>query len=137
MGVEHYHCKVCDESIYEEFVGRCQTCQSSLCTYCLVNKDVIKDGKPSKYAYQYGLRFDSTNEQLVDELLKDGYITKDEDGNYDIEEGELIDDSAIAPKYCPFCQGDQINKDEVLDFLLRKFGLGLKQVWEMVKKEKN
>ena len=136
MGVEHYGCKRCEESVYEEFVDRCTNCGSRLCTDCLVNKDVDYKGKPSRFAYHYGLRFDSNNEELVKEWLEEGYVTKDEEGNYDMEEGELLQDSAIDPKYCPYCQGSEVNKDEVLNFLLRKFGLGLDQVWEMIKQEK-
>lgn len=136
MGVDYYHCKACDESLYEEYVGSCTGCGTRLCTGCLVNKDVEYHGKPSRFAYHYGIRFDSNNEELVAELLKDGYITKDENGDYDIEEGELIDDSAILPKYCPYCQGNEINKDEVLEYLLKKSGLTLKQAWKELKKTK-
>lgn len=131
MGVSYYGCKSCGESRYEEYVGSCQGCGNRLCTNCLVNDDI-----ESSYAHEYGIKFDSNNAEMVKELLNEGYISVDEDGNYDIEEGELIDDSSIQPKYCPFCQGNEIDNDEVLNFLLRKFGLGLDQVWEMIKQEK-
>ncbi len=136
MGVEYYACKSCGCSRYEEYVENCHGCNNRICTDCLVNKDVNYKGEPSKFAYHYGLRFDSNNENLVKEWLEEGYVTKDEEGNYNMEDGELLQDSAIAPKYCPFCQGVEVNKDEVLNYLLRKFGLGLGEVWELVKQNK-
>jgi hypothetical protein len=128
MGVSFRHCESCNDSLYDEYVGSCTDCGNSLCTNCLVNDDI-----DSRFAYQYGVKFDSTDEKLIAELLKDGYITKDENGDYDIEEGELIDDSAIQPKYCPFCQGDSVDNDAVLAYLLKNYNLDIKDVWKEMK----
>lgn len=131
MGVDYRHCEVCNESLYDEFVGSCTSCGNNLCTSCVVNDDV-----DSRFAHHYGMRFDSNNEEMVKELLADGYITKDENGEYDLAEGELIDDSAILPKYCPFCQGDVIDNDAILKYLLKKYNLTAKKVWKEMKKNK-
>lgn len=131
MGVDYYHCESCDESRYEEYVGSCTDCGNSFCTNCLVNDDV-----DSRFAYHYGIRFNPNDEELVKQLLDEGYITIDEDGNYDIEEGDLIDESAIAPKYCPFCQGNSIDNDAVLAYLLKKYNLDIKEIWTEIKKNK-
>lgn len=135
MGVDYYHCEVCDESHYEEYVGSCTECSSRLCTKCLVNDDV-----KSRYASHYGVRFDFSNLELMQSFIDEEYIYKDEDGVYcykynsgNVEEGDLVDDSAIAPKYCPFCQGTQINSDEVLTYLLNKYQLKIDEVWSEMK----
>lgn len=130
MGVDYRHCESCKESRYDEYVGSCVECGSSLCTNCLVNNDIS-----SNYAHHYGIRFDSSNEVMVKELLADGCVSVDEEGNYDISEGELIDDSAILAKYCPFCQGKEINKDEVLNYILEKYNLKIEDVWSEMRKE--
>ena len=37
MSVDFYECDCCEESRYEEYVGHCNKCGHSLCTYCLVD----------------------------------------------------------------------------------------------------
>lgn len=136
MGVDYYSCDVCNESHYEEYVASCSTCWNRLCTGCLVNKDVEYQGNPSRYAHHYGLKFDSTDEALVKEWLAEGYVTVDKDGNYDMKDGEVLQESAIADKYCPFCQGNIIDDGEILSYLLKKYNLTLESVWEEIKKNK-
>lgn len=133
MGVSYYCCKSCGRSRYEEYVEYCQGCDNRICTDCVVDNDGIK----SQYAYHYGIRFDSTNEEALKQQLADGWVTKNEDGTYDMAEGELFSDTAIDPRYCPFCVGEDIDKEECLNHLLKVFGLDIKQVWEEVKKAKN
>jgi hypothetical protein len=110
MSVDFKACSKCGESLYDEFVGTCggecgtKGCYQSLCTHCLVNDEKID----SSYAYEYGTRFDGTPEQIK-ELGLEGY-------SYKI--GDLIDDTGIDPKYCPYCSGEEVHGDEILGFLL-------------------
>lgn len=128
MGVDYYHCESCDESLYEEYVGSCTKCGNSLCTSCLINNDVN-----SRYAHHYGYKFDSINELLLKQLEAEGFHFKDKNGNFTYEDGEIVDDSGIQAKYCPFCSGDIIDKDKVLDYLITKYKLDIKKVWKEIK----
>jgi hypothetical protein len=110
MGVSYYACKCCGESRYEEYVGDCTGCGKSLGTCCVINDDI-----ESEYAYQYGVRYDGSEEQkkefgIEDDWEEKGWVTL----------GEVIDDTAIQPKYCPFCAGEKVAKEDVLEFLLKK-----------------
>lgn len=103
MGVDFYGCDCCGESRYEEYVDYCSKCGHSLCTRCLVNKE-----SDSIYAYDHGVRFDGT------EIMAKEY-------GFDIEDyevGDVIDDIGIDENYCPFCSGNRIHNDELLDFAL-------------------
>lgn len=131
MGVDYYHCESCDESQYEEYVGWCQGCSKGLCTSCLTNNDI-----GSNYAWEYGLKFDSTKPELMKEYKEKGFELYKEDGSPYYEDGETIDDSSIAPKYCPFCEGIQINRDEVLDYLLFKYNVEIEDVWKELQEKK-
>lgn len=116
MGVSYYACKCCGESRYEEYVGDCVGCGKSIGTCCVVNDDI-----ESEYAYQYGERYDGSAEQkaeydIGDDWEEKGWVTV----------GEVIDDSAIQPKYCPFCSGEEIAKEDVFDYLLKKLGINYK-----------
>ena len=113
MGVSYYACKCCGESRYEEYVGNCTSCGKSLGTCCVVNDDI-----GSRYAYEYGVIYDGSDEQkkeyeIGDDWEEKGWVTV----------GEVIDDTAIQPKYCPFCTGEQVDKTDVLNYLLKKCGL--------------
>lgn len=118
MGVDFYHCESCGESRYEEFVDRCGTCEHSLCTACLVNKDF-----ESNYAYEYNVKFDGSNEQKEEY----GIETKDE-SEWGYEEGEIIDDSGIDSKYCPFCNNVKVSDEDLFRFLLKKYNLNYDDV---------
>lgn len=112
MGVDYYACSCCGESRYEEFVGNCTSCGESLCTSCLTNDDVN-----SNYAHSYGVVFDGSKE-MIDEYD----ITQEEIEKGWVEVDEIIDDTSIAPKYCPYCQGEEINESEFTDFLIKRSG---------------
>jgi hypothetical protein len=112
MSVDFYGCSCCGESRYEEYVGWCTTCGSALCTRCVVNDDV-----GSNYAHDYGVVFDGSKEMMekydiTQEDIDKGYYT----------EGEIIDDTSIAPKYCPYCEGTEINESQFTEFLIEKLG---------------
>jgi hypothetical protein len=128
MSVDYYHCESCNDSHYEEYVGSCNKCGNSLCTNCLVNNDVN-----SRYAYEYGYKFDSTNDELIKRLIDEGYHIKNEDGSFSYEDGDIVDDSSIQSKYCPFCSGNNIDRDVVLEYLIKEYGLDIKNVWEEIK----
>jgi hypothetical protein len=110
MGVSYYACKCCGESMYSEYVGNCTNCGIRLCTDCLINNDV-----ESRFAYEYGAKFDGSQE-MIDEYN----VTQEEIEKGYVKIGELIDDTAILPKYCPFCQGEEINEKEFIEFLIKK-----------------
>ena len=112
MGVEFYHCTCCNESKYEEYVGWCTECGKGICTSCVTNDDV-----DSPYASCYGEVYDGSNEQkerlgIIEEEIEKGYF----------ELGEVIDDTSIAPKYCPYCQGEKFNEDKFVQWLYQKLG---------------
>jgi len=123
MSVDFEECDKCEESKYDEYVGRCggemgQTgCGKSLCTNCLINDDI-----DSSYAYEYGTRFDGTPEQLESfELSGDDYNI-----------GDMIDDTGIDPKYCPYCSGKEVHDDEILEFLLNDNGVTREDIKQII-----
>lgn len=131
MGVSFYSCDSCGESLYEEYVGHCIKCDSSLCTSCLINDD-IKD----RFAYKYGYVYDSNNPELMEQYKEAGFYLTKENGDPYYEDGDIIDDSGIAEKYCPFCSGNSINDDELLSYLLTKFNLDKEKEWKEYKSKK-
>jgi hypothetical protein len=88
----------------------------------LINKD-----HKSEWAHQYGISFDSNKPELMKEIIGEVWA----DCGY--EEGEMIDDTAIDPKYCPFCSGEKVDNERVLDYLLEKYKLNIKDVWKEMK----
>ncbi|QSF43385.1 hypothetical protein [Paenibacillus tianjinensis] len=112
MSVDFYACDCCGESRYEEYVDTCHECGHRVCTSCVVDTDNID----SRYAYYYGVKFDGTQEQRVEYGMED-------ENRFNLEIGEIIDDTGIAPKYCPFCSGEEVNNDDLLVFLLNKYDL--------------
>ncbi|HBJ1650879.1 TPA: hypothetical protein LA460_000098 [Clostridium botulinum] len=113
MSVDYYSCECCGDSRYEEYVGECNQCGHSLCTYCLVNDDDIH----SSYSYDYGVKCDGTKEQAEEY----GYTYEDYKKYYKI--GDILDGTGIDSKYCPFCNGDEINNDDLLEFIIDKYKL--------------
>jgi len=109
MSVDFYSCDCCEESRYEEYVGHCSNCGHSLCTSCLINNDI-----DSRYAYEYNVKFDGSKKQ------KEEYcIESKEESKYGYEIGDVIDDVGIDSKYCPFCSGNKIHNDDLLEFALK------------------
>ena len=131
MGVDYYECKSCGESRYEEYVGWCQSCGAKLCTHCLINNDI-----GSRFSYDYGLVFYKDEPEEMKKIEEMGFDLYDDKGNPYYEDGDIIDDSSIQPKYCPFCSGDEINKDELYDFILEKYNLSESEEWKDYKKNK-
>ena len=129
MSVDFYSCKCCGDSVYEEFIASCIKCNNRLCTNCLINKD----GKTSRYYYQYGYIFDPNNEELIKELVNEGFELKDNNGDDYYKEGDLIDDSAIIPKHCPYCSGSSPDRERVLKHLLDKYNLDINTVWKEIR----
>lgn len=113
MSVDFYACSVCGESRYEEYVGSCTCCGDSLCTNCVTNDDVN-----SNYAHHYGIVFDGS-----EEMMKEYDITQEEIDKGYVSVDEILDDTSIAPKYCPYCQGEEINEGEFTAFLIKKLGV--------------
>jgi len=132
MSVDFYGCESCGNSRYEEYVAACNKCYNDLCVSCLVDKNTIE--VDSDFAYVYGYRFDSKNPELMERYKSEGFYLYNEDGTTDYEDGEIIGDSGIDSKYCPFCAGNKIDKVEVLGYLLGKCGLSLDEAWEEMKK---
>ena len=126
MSVDYYSCKHCGESRYEEYVGSCNKCGESICTSCLINNDVN-----SKYAYDYGYKFDSSNPELMKRYEEEGF---DMSG---YEDGDIIDDSGIDGKYCPFCSVDSINESELFNYIIKKYNLNKKKEWKEYKSNNN
>ena len=124
MGVDYYHCTACDESLYEEYVGWCQGCGNGLCTDCLVDKEI-----ESRYAYQHGLYFNSEKPELMKEYEAMGYTLYKDNGEPYYENEDVIDDSGIAAKFCPYCTGKQVNREAVLEYLLKKHDVKIEDVW--------
>lgn len=118
MGVSFYACECCGESRYEEYVGVCFSCDASLCTSCLVNDDVNDN-----FAYSYGYKFDSQNPELMKKYEGEGFSLYDEDGEPYYKDGDIIDDSNIQEKYCPYCSGDVINESAFLAYIIKKFNI--------------
>lgn len=123
MSVDFYSCDHCEESIYEEYVGHCSECGHSLCTNCLINDDIN-----SRYAYDYGVKFDGSKEQKE----KYGVYSIDED-KYGYKIGDILDDVGIDSKYCPFCSGGEIHNDELLNFALNLLNRTKDELKEMYK----
>ncbi|MAX51488.1 MAG: hypothetical protein CMH22_05870 [Methylophaga sp.] len=125
MGVDFYSCNSCGESKYSEYVDSCFRCGTSLCTDCLVNDDVN-----SKFAYDYGTKFD---ESKIDQLCEELYMQKedfyDSEGNPYWKDGEIIDDTNIQPKYCPYCSGKEVNKEGLFEYLVEKYKIDINKEW--------
>ena len=127
MSVDFKGCDKCERGVYDEYVGTCggeyglRGCGKSLCTECLINNDI-----GSSYAYKYGTRFDGTPEQLEEyEIGEDDYCLE-----------ELIEDSGIDPKYCPYCSGKEVHDLDVLSFLLKRYELDLEEIREEIRNNK-
>lgn len=123
MGVEFYHCSCCNESKYEEYVGWCTDCGKSICASCVTNDDV-----DSSYASYYGVVYNGSEEQKLEYGIEDDWEEKGW-----ITVGELIDDTSIAPKYCPYCQGEKFNEDKFAQWLYQKLGKSREELIEEYK----
>jgi hypothetical protein len=127
MSVDYYQCDKCEESVYSEEKGECggytRGCGKTLCTSCLVNDDLDE-----RYAYYYGIKFDASQEQMEEFKIKDI-------NSYKL--GDIIDDSGIDPKYCPYCSGKEVHDDDVLNFLLKRYELDIEDVKKEIRNAKS
>jgi hypothetical protein len=92
MGVDFYSCDVCNEALYEEYVGSCEACGSKLCMDCLVGTEEFTWNKRTPYIIEQVWSDKGIKEEhcpfcsgsLIDEgdmvrfLLKELEITYDE-----------------------------------------------------------
>lgn len=124
MSVDFYSCDCCEESRYEEFVHHCDKCGHSLGTCCVVNDDI-----GSSYAHDYCVKFDGTKEMMEEYGINEEYIEKEW-----VVEGEVIDDTGIDPKYCPFCNKTSVSDDDLLRYLIRKHEIDKDELIEEYKK---
>ncbi|MFS0657519.1 hypothetical protein AB1L07_02675 [Niallia alba] len=113
MSVDFYQCDCCEESRYEEYVDSCSKCGHRLCTYCLENDDIH-----SNYAHHYNVKFDGSVKQK-----EEFGVESKENSKYGYEVGEIIDDSGIDSKYCPYCNKTHVSKEDVFNYLLSKLNI--------------
>ncbi len=121
MSVDLYECDCCEESRYDEYTGTCNKCGHRLCTDCLINNDI-----ESNFAYDYEVKCDGTKEQAEEYGFKVG----------DYEIGDIIDDSGIDSKYCPFCSGGEVHDEDLLNYLLERYALSKEKVIQEYKDNK-
>ena len=119
MSVDYYSCRCCDESLYSEYVASCSNCGKNICSDCLINVPSELKKEYGVYAYNYGIRYDGTEEQKKKWGLSDKYAYE----IYAYEIGELIDDTGVDSKYCPFCSGEEVHDSELLELALQKLHL--------------
>lgn len=117
MGVDFYACKCCGESRYEEYIDYCEGCGKRIGTCCVVNDDI-----GDNFTYPYRVKYDGSAEQkeeydIEDDWEEKGWVTT----------GEPLDDVGIDPKYCPFCSGEEVAKEDVLTYLLKKCGISYEE----------
>lgn len=108
MGVSYDACDSCGDSRYEEFVAECSGCGHNIGTCCVVNNDIN-----SKYAFDYGVKVDGTLKQQEEYGFNED----------DYEVGDIIDDTGVAPKYCPFCNGNEVHDEDLLRYALKSMGI--------------
>lgn len=126
MSVDFYSCDCCGESRYEEYVDSCSKCGHRLCTWCLENDDIN-----SNFAHHYNVKFDGSPEQR-----EEFGVESKEESEYGYEIGEIIDDSGIDPKYCPYCNNSAVSDDDLFKFLLKKYDLDYEKIKEEYLKSK-
>ena len=119
MSVDYISCDSCGSARYEEFVHECSNCGRSICENCF-SKDVDTPERISS-------KDDITQEQYDSLCERYGQETIDK---YVISWGEL------NPDYCPFCFGQEVHNDDLLEFLLDKLGLSKESAIEMFKEAK-
>ena len=52
------------------------------------------------------------------------------------EDDDIIDDSGIDSKYCPYCSGSAYTEKDLLNFILNKFNMSEKELVKEFKKTK-
>ena len=120
MGVYYYHCKSCNESRYEEYVGWCNKCRTPICTSCVVNDDIN-----DRYAYSYGYQFNSNNPELMKKYEEEGFEL--------YRDGENIYESyGFADKISQL----EINNEVLFDYIVEKYELSIRDEWNEYKSKK-
>lgn len=120
MGVTHTACSCCNRGVNSEFTDRCSKCEQEICVYCLVKKGRKNSDLPS----DFGLKFDGSKEQKE----QYGIETKQEDPQWGMDVGDVIDDVGYDPKYCPFCTGKKVNDTQLLNFILELYEFDKEEV---------
>lgn len=137
MGVDFKGCNSCGESRYDEYVGECRKCDNSVCTDCLINKG----GKTDPFAGSYGIEFDPGKMDEMNKLQNEGGGIFKEDGSPYYSDGEIIEETSIDHKYCPYCSGNEIDDAEMLEYFLKEYkhqyGFTKEEVWAEVKARRN
>ncbi|MHB8871720.1 MAG: hypothetical protein ACYC5G_04670 [Candidatus Doudnabacteria bacterium] len=96
---------------------------------------MVNDDVKSDYAYEYGYRFVPDNVELMNKYKAEGFVLYRDNGDAIYEDGDVIDDSNIDSKYCPFCSGEQINKELLFDFIVDKFKIDIGKEWKLFKQK--
>jgi hypothetical protein len=130
MGVDYYSCDVCGEALYEEYVDNCANCDRNLCVDCLDVDDKRIDGSYTSPYVLCNEVEDMTDEEKENFLRplyeKYGQETVDEWVSY----------GGINPSYCPYCNGSQVDNEDLLQYLLTKYNLKYDDVVEEYKTSK-
>lgn len=128
MGVDYYSCDVCGEALYSECTDNCSNCGRRLCTECL---DVEDNNRDEYYAYPYRLYHElkDLTEEEKEKFLQPMY---EKYGKELVD--EWIESEGINPNYCPYCNGSQVDNEDLFQYLLDKYNLKLEDVKEEYKK---
>lgn len=130
MGVDYKACSVCEEALYEEYVDNCCNCGRNLCVECLNVTEKRIDGD---YTYPYVLshEIDEMNKEEKENFLQPLY---DKYGKEAVD--KWVSWGGINPSYCPYCNGSQVDNDDLLQYLLTKYNLKLDDVIQEYKNSK-
>lgn len=117
MSVDFYECDVCEESKYEGNIYWCAKCQRSVCISCKLSdsnstdviwdKDELEDDEYGYLCYKYGKEF------VDEEIIETGYLN---------------------PECCPFCNGDLVHDEILLEFALFKLKINKEELVKEYKK---
>jgi hypothetical protein len=119
MSVDYYSCDCCGDSRYEEYVYGCPVCGRDICNHC-TNENVETpmgiDQKDDLTEEQYLYLCNKYGKEMIDK--------------YVIGYGEM------NPEYCPFCGGNKVHDEDLLNFALDKLGITKEQLKDEYLKSK-
>jgi len=67
---------------------------------------------------------------------KEGYRIYNEDGSHIYEQDDILDDSNIDSKYCPFCNKEAVSSEMIIDYMLDKHKTTREIIEEEIKNNK-